>query len=250
MPLQLPGAPPAVVASLERLIDGLSHVADRNLSGLILYGGLARGRYRAGKSDINLVVLLHDVSVAALLAVGPALRVARRSAGVVPMILTPAEVRSTAVVFPTKFLDIQNHHLVLYGDDPFVDLTVSREQIRLRILQQLHNLTLRARSRFCAGYDDPNILAEILISIARPLAVELVALLQLARKETPEDDRTAVVFKAAARAFDADAGALERLAGLRHGLPVGEDLQSLFAQVLRAIDRFTKSAEKLKEIPT
>jgi hypothetical protein len=249
MPLQLPGAPPAVTQSLERLKEELLRVAGKNLAGLILYGGLARGRYRAGKSDINIVVLLHDASATNLAAIGPTLRVARRGAGVVPMILTPGEVRSTAVVFPTKFLDIQNHHIVLYGDDLFVGLAASREQIRLRILQQLHNLTLRMRTRYCAAFDDVNEIAEILTSLARPLAVELTALLQLARKEVPPDDRTSAVFKAAAHAFGANASALERLAGLRHGQLVGEDLQGLFAQVLETMDTFTAAAEKLKEIP-
>jgi hypothetical protein len=248
MPLQLPGAPPAVTQSLERLKEELLRVAGNNLAGLILYGGLARGRYRPGKSDINIVVLLHDASAANLAAIGPTLRVARRGAGVVPMILTPGEVRSTAIVFPTKFLDIQNHHIVLHGDDPFVGLTASREQIRLRILQQLHNLTLRLRSRYCAGFDDPGMLAEMLTGVARPLAVELTALLRLAGKEVPEDDRSATVFRLAANAFGADSAALDRLAALRLGQPAGEDLQGLLAQVLTALTQFTDATQRLKEI--
>ena len=53
MPLQLPGVPPMIVASLERLKDELLRVAGDNLAGLILYGGLARGRYRVGKGDMG-----------------------------------------------------------------------------------------------------------------------------------------------------------------------------------------------------
>jgi hypothetical protein len=250
MPLQLPGVPSAVVQSLDHLKEELLRGAGKNLAGLILYGGLARGRYRAGKSDINVVILLHDASAPALAAIGPVLRTARRGVGIVPMILTPAEVPSTSVVFPTKFFDIQNHHVVLHGEDPFVGLSATREQIRLRILQQLHNLTLRARARYCAAFDDVNAIAEIMTNLARPLAVELTALLQLARKEVPQEDRTAAVFKAAAHAFGANAAALERLAGLRHGQQVGENLQALFAQVLDTLERFIAAAEKLKEIPT
>jgi hypothetical protein len=59
---QLPGAPAAVVAALDRLKDELTLAAGQNLAGLILYGGLARGRYRPGKSDVNVIVLLHDAS--------------------------------------------------------------------------------------------------------------------------------------------------------------------------------------------
>src|SRR4051794_4239092 len=118
MPVAIPGAPPAVVAALDRLTLELSREAGANLAALILYGGLARGRFRLGKSDVNVLVLLHDASGAALAPLATPLRAARRAAGVEPMFLTPGEVRAFADNFPTTFLDIQGHHLVLAGTDP------------------------------------------------------------------------------------------------------------------------------------
>src|SRR5438034_7525599 len=106
------GAPPAIVAALTQLKDELMRTAGKNLAGLIVYGGLARGRYRPGKSDVNVVVVLRDAGAAALAAIAPALRVGRRSANIVPLILTAGEVQPAALVFPTKFLDIKDHHIV------------------------------------------------------------------------------------------------------------------------------------------
>ena len=68
---------------------GLAHVALRRyapdadpillpLAGLLVYGGLARGRYRPGKSDVNVVVVLREAGAAALAAIAPALRTAGR----------------------------------------------------------------------------------------------------------------------------------------------------------------------------
>jgi hypothetical protein len=244
---QLPGAPPAVAAALTRLKEELLRVAGKNLAGLILYGGLARGRYRPGKSDVNVVVLLGDVSAAALTAIGPALRAARRAAGVAPMILMPSEVPLTAVVFPTKFLDIKDHHVVLYGEDPFATLEVPREQIRLRVVQELRNLTLRLRLRFLAAFDDCESQAATLAGLARPLAVALAALLRLAGKDVPEDDRTGAIFGAAATAFGADGEALARLAAFRQDAPVQDDLPPLYTRLLAALTQLTDCAERLKE---
>src|SRR5882724_5145092 len=81
----MPETPPAVAAALDRLKEELGRAAGTNLAGLILYGGLARGRYRPGKSDVNVVVLLRDASAATLTAIAPALRTARRAANVVPL---------------------------------------------------------------------------------------------------------------------------------------------------------------------
>jgi hypothetical protein len=211
--------------------------------------GLSRGRYRPGKSDVNVVVLLRDASASSLAAIAPALRVARRSANVVPLILTSAEVRPAAHVFPTKFLDIKDHNVVLAGEDPFAALDVPREQVSWRIVQELRNLTLRLRHRFTVAFDDRDAQAASLAGLARPLAIQLTAMLRLAGKEALAEDRSAAVFQAAAAVFDADAEALARVAGLRQGEPAGDDLAALFGKVLATMDRLCDQAERLKEAP-
>ena len=242
-------APPAVAATLDRLKDELSRAAGTNLAGLILYGGLSRGRYRPGKSDVNVVVLLKDASVPALAAIAPALRTARRAADVVPLILTPEEVGPAAVVFPTKFLDIKDHHIVLFGEDPFAALDVPREQISWRIVQELRNITLRLRQRFVAAVDDKDAQTAALAGIARPLAIQFQALLQLAGKPVPADDRSATIFQATAVAFGADGETLAMLAALRQGESVSTDLPTLFGRVLTILESLTQEAERHKETP-
>jgi hypothetical protein len=242
----LSAAPPAVAAALERLKQELVGAAGANLAGLILYGGLARGRYRPGKSDVNVVVLLNEVSAPALAAIAPALRKAQRAAGVAPMILTPAEVGPAAEVFPTKFLDIQDHHVVLHGANPFAGLVVPREQIRLEIGRQLRNLTLRLRRRYLLVLDDADQQAATLAGLARPLAIQLAALLRLAGKEVP--DRSAAIFRLAAETFDADSDALARLAALRDEGRLDGGAAALYSRLLPTLARFADAAERLKEV--
>lgn len=121
------GAPPSVATVIQRLRDELTRLAGSNLAGLILYGGLARGRFRPGRSDVNLVVLLKDASAKSLTAIAAALRAAWRAARVEPLVLTPAEVKAAADAFATKFLDIQSFHILLTGEDPFVGLVLNPE---------------------------------------------------------------------------------------------------------------------------
>src|SRR6516165_9012387 len=198
MSATIPNSPPAVSAALDRLKDELSRAAGENLVALVVYGGLARGRYRPGKSDVNVAIVLRDAGAGALKVIAPALRIARRSVAVVPLILTAAELPSTALVFPTKLLDIKNHHIVLAGEDPFSALDVPRAQMSWRIVQELRNITLRLRQRFVAAVDDKDAQTAALAGIARPLAIQFQALLQLAGKPVPADDRSATIFQATA----------------------------------------------------
>src|SRR5262249_12621280 len=126
-------APPHVKAALDRLKQELANAAGASFAGLILYGGLARGRFRPGKSDVNVVVLLHDISPHSLDSIASPLQAAWRQAAVEPMILMPAEVARAAVAFPTKFLDIKEHHIVLAGSDPFAGVEIPWEDWRLDV---------------------------------------------------------------------------------------------------------------------
>src|SRR5262245_52382161 len=94
-------APPEVQARLKQLCDELGRAVGPKLAGVILYGGVARGRYRPGASDVNLLILVTDVSAETLAAVAGPLRAAWRAARVEPLVTTADEIRKVAAVFPT-----------------------------------------------------------------------------------------------------------------------------------------------------
>lgn len=228
-------APPEIRAAIAQLSDDLAGAAGTNLAGLVLYGGLARGRYRPGKSDINLVVLLNDTSTAALDRIAPLLRAAWRAWRVEPFIIKPAEATRLSVTFPTKLLDISRHHLVLAGDDPFANIQVSRDQVRLRIEQSLRNTELRLRRRYLSIFDDPASLAMTLADTAASLKVEFAGMLQLVNQEAPSESTSAAVLQAAASTFDLDRETLARIAALRREADPADDLPALYNRTLAAI---------------
>ena len=228
-------APPGVRAAIVQLRDDLIRAAGANLAGLILYGGLARGRYRAGKSDINLVVLLNDTHTSALNLIAPLLRAAWRAWRVEPFILKPSEVARLSVTFPTKLLDIARHHVVLAGTNPFTNIQVPREQVRLRIEQGLRNSELRLRRRFVSIFDDPPSLATALADAALSLKVEFAAMLQLINQDAPSEATTAAVLQAAAETFELDPETLARIAALRREANAADDLPALYDRTLAVI---------------
>ena len=229
-------APPEIKARILALSEDLSRAAGQNLRGLVLYGGLARGRFREGKSDINLVILLADTSTLSLAAIAPTLRAAWRAVRAEPFIVKMSEAPRLAETFPTKLLDIKSHHLLLAGEDPFDALEVSRALVRLRIEQSLTNLMIRLRRRYISIFDDPRSLAETLARQAVPLKVELAALLQLAGKP-PAGSTSAQVLEAAAFAFDLDREALSVMASLRRDAADPGDLSAIYNRALASISR-------------
>jgi len=240
-------APPDVQARLKQLCGELGQSLGPKLAGVLLYGGVARGRYRPEASDVNLLILLTDVSAETLAAAAGPLRAAWRAVRVEPLVTTPDEIRQVAAVFPTKILDIQDRHIVLHGKDPLAGLSIEKHHLRLRTEQELRNLALRLRRRYFAAFDDSTDLALALRRVARGLAVQLSMLLRLAGKPVPAEDRTADIFAAAATAFGLDAEALARLAALRQSTePPADDVAATYNRVMATVGRAADFAGQMK----
>jgi predicted nucleotidyltransferase len=241
------GLPESVSTSLEKLKNDLILAGGSNIAGLLLYGGIARGRYVSGRSDVNLLILLNDTSLEALDAVAPILSAAWRQLRVEPLLLSPHEVAVAAEAFPTKFLDIKNYHLVLHGEAPFASLEVPQERVRVRVGQELQNLSLRLRRRFISISENEGELTLALSEIARPLAVQLGALLAVNGNEVPDEDRTATIFSLAATQFGFDSQTLSRLAALRQQTNAEVDAKTLYGDVLATLEQIVSRVNQWKE---
>jgi hypothetical protein len=238
--------PPDVAAVLDELGSALRAAAGDNLLGLILYGGLVRGRYNPETSDINVVVLLSHVSAAAIERIAPALQTAWRAKRVEPLIITPNEIPRLALAFPTKLLDIQRRHVALIGDDPFGGIDASRDHIRLRVEQELRNLSLRLRRRFVAIHDDPAALAAAVDEAATTLAVNLRALLFLERIVSDERQPALAVYDRAAQTFGLDAGALEAAKHVHRDALDKTISTEMFGRLLATIDKAANIAAAME----
>lgn len=230
---------------LEEFQQDLTRAAGDNLAGLIVFGSAIRGGYRKGTSDVNLVVLLRDTSASKLRDIAPAIKRAWRALRVEPLLLKPSEVADATDVFPTRFLDIQRHHLVLFGEDPFHDLRVAPEHLRLRVEQELRNLLLRLRRRYVALVEEPATLSAQLMSITAPLVIELETLLRLTNRPVPTGGEAAVL-QAAAEAFGLDGPALLQLLALRAGTAELEEPEPLIERVFACLDGAARVAHELE----
>ena len=66
-------------------------------------------------------------------------------------------------------------------------------------------------------------------------------------KETPADDRSAVIFEAAAVAFDLDRESLTRLAAFRQDPRQTKELPALFASVLKILEKAANITDRMQE---
>lgn len=116
-----------------------------DLVAILLTGGVARGDYRPGESDVNAIVVVRDASFAKLDAISSAMQAVRYGARVEATILTEDELPGSCDAFPLLYDEIKRWHLVLVGTDPFDATVVHDTHRRLRIEQELREAQIGLR---------------------------------------------------------------------------------------------------------
>ncbi len=196
-------------APLDELVKSLGAILGTRLRSVIVYGSAARGEYKEGTSDLDVVVVVDDPSRAVLATIANTLALARSAGGVETTLLTREEILRAADVFPLFYEDIQNSHAVLFGEDPFDGLEISPSHRRLRIEQELRDGQLSLRRAVVEGRGDPRVLGRIVARKVRQLRFPLRALLELVGVECRSHALDTILQKACKR-FGVDGAYLLR----------------------------------------
>jgi predicted nucleotidyltransferase len=181
-----------------------------NLVSLVVYGSTARGGYREGSSDVDVVIVVREASRATLVAIANVMQVARYSARIESMILVEGEIARSTDVFPLLYDDIRRHHVVVRGTDPFEGLVISDRHRRLRVEQELREARTRLRRAVVDGLGGKEALAGAVMRKAKQIRSSLYALLQL--RGVPCEDRTHLLLEKAGALYGVDTSSILRAA--------------------------------------
>ena len=123
--------------TLNELTAQITHTYGESLLAVILYGSAASDEFVEGRSNINCLVLLKQVTPDELKKSSPLLQNWHEQGIRTPLFVDPAYVRSAIDVFPIEFLDMKQRYRVLYGQDFLRDLDVKLDHLRFQCEQEL-----------------------------------------------------------------------------------------------------------------
>lgn len=199
----LPDAFPASLRGrLETLRAELTRALGEDLVALMLFGSVARGEYRDGVSDVDLIVVLRRATPEALATLSNPLTLARYASRIEAIVLEADEIPRAADVFPLFYDDIKRCHVLLAGVDPFASLTIADHHRRIRIEQELREASIRLRRAVIDAQGSLPQIAGVVDRKVKQLRGPLHALLSL--RGTPCEPRLPDVLAAAAAAWGID----------------------------------------------
>jgi hypothetical protein len=169
---------------------------------VVLYGSAARGDYREGVSNLNLLVVVRTAD-AATLRLGSALAREWVAAGnPPPLILDAAEWLGSADVFPIEYSDMREAHVVLHGGNPFQGLEIAWPDLRLQCEHELKTKQIQLREHYLLAADSPAELGKLLTQSFPTFLTLFRTALRLAGEEVPRPPET--VLDAAGRRIGFD----------------------------------------------
>ena len=180
-PNQLPAKVDSV---LTEFVNSTKQAFEGDLRSIVLYGSGAEGKLRP-TSDVNVIVVLSKFDSNKADQLREPLRLAEAAIKLRAMFLLDEEVVPASQAFAVKFADVKRRRRVLYGDDPFAVVSVSREDAIFRLKQTLLNLILRLRESYISRGLREEQLAATIADTAGPLRSCAATLLELEGLSAP-----------------------------------------------------------------
>jgi hypothetical protein len=229
------------------LVADLRMVFGDRLRSVCVYGSHAEGA--GATTPISCLALVSSLTSLDLDACGRAVHSWQRHGLATPLILPEHEFTRSLDAFPLEYAEMQRAHAVVYGRDPFANISIAAEDLRRACETQVKSLLLHLREEYMEAAGRPVAVSD-LVQMSAPGFAALLRNVARLHRAAPPDAAGAPHTGSDARAAATRDGA--RLAGLADGVvadvlaldqPSGlpsTDAARLFPEYLAAVEQLAR----------
>lgn len=227
------------------LTGDYQRVFGSDLVSLIIYGSAAGGFYVKGKSDINLLVVLSPEAVNRLEDALEIVEYWRKRRVAVPWVMTKAFIANSLDCYPIEFLNMQNSHVLIHGEDVLEGLKFKPEDVRLQIEKELKGKLVLLRQGYLETEGRARQLRQLIGRSIMAFITVFNALIYLKQASIPQRRRDTI--KEAARLITFDADVFLACVDIREGVDKfsGEEIADIFKKYLRAVENMCNIVDSL-----
>jgi predicted nucleotidyltransferase len=229
---------------VEAFVADYRDLFNDELISVVMFGSAVTHEYRPGISDINMVIVLREYSIARIRSsIATAKKWAKRNV-TVPFFMTKEFIAHSLDSYPIEFLDIQSNYRVLFGEDVFSQLDIKRSDLRLQCERELRGISIHLRKEFISSGGNSRVLFKLLNASLKRLMPVFRAMLKLTDKSVP--NMKSDVIMAVEDRFNLGASALSHALELdRLTTNGGGALGDFFDKYAKAIDALIESIDSV-----
>lgn len=228
------------------LLTRLQEDLNDDLLSLCVVGSALTGDFHPKRSDINTVLVVRRRShqqLQQLASYGKSMGKRKLRA---PLLMTPEYIQQSLDVFGVEFLDFQLNHSLVFGTDPFADLSFHKRDIRLQCERQFKAALIKLRQGYISALAKPKLIAGLLLECVSELTVLLRALLWLADSDRPRE--AMATLEMAAEKYEFDAQKVSALIKLKqqHAQPQANQVEMYFENIYQVIDHLAQKIDRIE----
>jgi predicted nucleotidyltransferase len=148
---------------IKEFVEKMRAAAGSNLESVILYGSAASGDYNPAFSNVNLFCVLRNTSYPKLRSLAPVVQWWDRQKQPPPLFMTREELERSRDVFTIEFVDMVQHHRVLWGDDVIDKLQIPMRLHRLQVEYELREKLILLRQHVLLAGDNERRIWELMV---------------------------------------------------------------------------------------
>ena len=184
--------------TLDTFTSRLAEVLGPRLVTLLLYGSAAREQGTgSGERTMNTLLIVDRVDADLLARIGAPVADWVSANHPPPLVFAEQEWRDSADAFAIEYDDIRDAHRVLAGRNPWIGISVRREDVRRQLEHELMGKLVHLRQAYVADWNRPKRLADVVRGTRAGFLTMLRAVLRLAGR-TPAATTDALVQDAGA----------------------------------------------------
>jgi len=245
-PILLEVLPEEVRETLRSYVKDASSRFAGGLQAIVLYGSAVRGEYLAGRSNLNVMMVLTKLEIESLKVYAKSHRRWGAERIVVPLFVTESDLDASRDLFPLEYIEMQEHHVVLAGRDPFAGRPVDLPRLGMQCEQEIHGNRLRLRQRFVEG-------GATIEAIGILLPLSLTALLPCVRGiyrvlRAPIPSATDLLLDDLASTLAVDGAAFQEVWNFKRGVisPGPMEMPRLFERYLSALEELGRQVRTMR----
>jgi len=159
------------------------------LHSILIVGSALTRDYDPKLSDINSVIVLHEMDLKFLELLAPLGKKYGKKRVAAPLIMTPAYIYKSRDVFPIEFLNIKLLHHTVFGEDIFKDLDINKSDLRQQCERELKVKLIGLRQGYISAAGDQRVLAKGFADSFAGYMPLFKAIIVLLGKERPQNNQ-------------------------------------------------------------
>ncbi len=231
--------------ALNGLIKDLASTHGDNLSSVVLYGSAAAGDHDELRSDYNLLITLKRITPLDLREAQAPMREWQRLGHPLPVYFTTEELSDAADVFPIEFHQMANARSILYGPDPFENLTFSDINLRHQTEYELRSKLIQLRRMYIPASVSVEKLCDLMSDSLSSFAALFRAVLILYGEEAPVSKPDCV--RATVKRFSLNPEPFEKIFAMRtsdYVPPDENEANDIFAAYMEQLQHMVEAADE------